>query len=261
MNRFVLASGLLFGILGMVASTVSHAQGTVIPPTDGINTLGSRENDLVYTPLPPCRILDTRAAAAGAIASASERNVRVGNFPSFSSQGGSATDCGTTGLRPSAVAVNFTVVSPVAQGFITVYSFGTTRPLAATLVYAPGSILSNSAIIKNPFPVVEFDFTIYTSAQTHVVADIVGYFAPPVATGLQCQETANTQVSIPAGATLAATAPACPTGYTQTATNCDSASSLMPLAYIRGGSCTARNGDSTPRTLSVSRTCCRIPGR
>ena len=36
------------------------------------------------------------------------------------------------------------------------------------------------------------DFTIYSSAQSHYVVDIVGYFAPPQATELDCLETAQT---------------------------------------------------------------------
>jgi hypothetical protein len=234
----------------------------VTPSATGPATLGALSNDLVYTPVAPCRILDTRSTAAGAIAQDSSRSFVAINASNFTSQGGSATNCGTLGLSASAVAVNFTVVSPAVQGYITVYPYGNAKPLAANLVFSAGSLLSNSAITQIPNPLSSFDFTVYASAQTHVVADIVGYFAPPVATGLQCTDTANTTVaSIVAGGTANAVAPACAAGYTQTATNCETSSWLMPIVFMHAGTCSARNNDTTAQDLRASRTCCRVPGR
>ncbi|TAG82003.1 MAG: hypothetical protein EAZ24_04005 [Burkholderiales bacterium] len=116
--------------------------------------------------------------------------------------------------------------------------------------------------VQIPNPLSSFDFTIYSVAQSHYTVDIVGYLAPPVATALQCLETANTDLSLVAnGGTGNAVAPACPVGYIQTATNCETTSWLMPIVYFQSGTCSARNGDSTAQTLRSSRTCCRIPGR
>lgn len=224
---------------------------------------GDLTQDLVYTPIQPCRIIDTRSTAAGAIATNSTRSFVAVSASSFTSQGGSSTNCGTLGLSATAVAVNFTVVSPTNGGYLTIYPFGTAQPLAATLNYlATDVVRGNFAIVKIPNPLSSFDFTIFAATQTHVVADIVGYFAPPLATALQCQDTANTVVAgIPAGGTANANAPACPTGYTQTATNCETSSWLMPIVFSHAGTCSARNGDSTPQDLRASRTCCRVPGR
>ncbi|MBK7660214.1 MAG: hypothetical protein IPJ28_14245 [Betaproteobacteria bacterium] len=224
---------------------------------------GDLNQDLVYTAVQPCRIVDTRSTAAGAIATNSSRSFVAINASNFASQGGSATNCGTLGLSATAVAVNFTIVSPLNGGYLTVYPFGTTKPLAATVNYlATDVVRGNFAIVQIPNPLSSFDFTIYAATQTHVVADIVGYFAPPLATALQCVETANTDLVIgPNGGTGNAVAPACAVGYTQTATNCETTSWLMPLVYFQSGTCSARNGDSTNQTLRASRTCCRVPGR
>lgn len=233
--------------------------------------LGALSNDLVYTPIQPCRILDTRSTAAGAIATNTTRSFVGINASSFTSQGGSATNCGTLGLSVTALAINFSVVSPVVApaggggpgtGFLTVYPFGTAQPTAATMLYRDNVSLSNAAIVQIPNPLSSFDFTVYASQQTHVAADIVGYFAPPVATALQCQDTANTIVAgIAAGGTANAVAPACATGYTQTATNCETSSWLMPIVFSHAGTCSARNNDTTAQDLRASRTCCRVPGR
>jgi hypothetical protein len=224
--------------------------------------LGALSNDLVYTPVTPCRILDTRSTAAGAIAANSTRSFVAINASSFTGQGGSATNCGTLGLNATAVAINLTAVTPVAAGYTTAYPFGTAQPVAASVNYTADAIVNNALIVQIPNPLSSFDFTLYTFAQSHYVADIVGFFAPPVATPLQCVETANTDLVIAAnGGTGNANAPACATGYTQTATNCETTSWLMPIVFFQSGTCSARNGDTTQQTLRASRTCCRIPGR
>ncbi|MCX7032365.1 MAG: hypothetical protein NT046_00095 [Arenimonas sp.] len=229
---------------------------------DGTQTLGALSNDLVFTPVAPCRILDTRSTAAGAIANNSTRSFVAINASNFTSQGGSATNCGTLGLNATAVAINLTAVTPSGAGYATAFPFGTAQPVAASVNYTAGAIVNNALIVQIPNPLSSFDFTVYTFAQSHYVADIVGYFAPPVATALQCQDTANTVVAgIVSGGTANAVAPACASGYTQTATNCETSSWLMPIVFSHAGTCSARNNDSTAQDLRASRTCCRVPGR
>lgn len=229
---------------------------------DSAKTIGALTNDLVYTPLQPCRILDTRSTAAGAIAGNTTRSFVAVSASSFTSQGGSSTNCGTLGLNATAVAINLTAVTPSGNGYATAYPYGTAQPVASSVNFSTGAIVNNALIVQIPNPLSSFDFTLYTFAQSHYVADIVGYFAPPVATAVQCVETANTDLAIAAnGGTGNAVAPACATGYTQTATNCETTSWLMPIVYFQSGTCSARNGDTTSQTLRASRTCCRVPGR
>ena len=223
---------------------------------------GDLNQDLVFTPIAPCRILDTRSTAAGAIAGNSTRSFVAVNASNFTSQGGSATNCGTLGLAATAVAINLTAVTPSGAGYATAFPFGTAQPVAASVNYASGAIVNNALIVQIPNPLSSFDFTLYTFAQSHYVADIVGYFAPPLATALQCVDTANTSVTgIVAGGTANAVAPACATGYTQTATNCESSSWLVPFVFFHAGTCSARNNDTSPQDIRASRTCCRVPGR
>jgi hypothetical protein len=223
---------------------------------------GDLNQDLVYTPVTPCRILDTRSTAAGAIAGNATRSFVAINASNFTSQGGSSTNCGTLGLSATAVAINLTAVTPSGAGYATAYPFGTAQPVAASVNYTAGAVVNNALIVQIPNPLSSFDFTVYTFAQSHYVADIVGYFAPPNVTPLQCVETANTNLDIVGnGGTGNAVAPACATGYTETATNCETTSWLMPIVYFQSGTCSARNGDTATRTLRASRTCCRVPGR
>lgn len=223
---------------------------------------GDLNQDLAYTPVTPCRIVDTRSTVAGAIANNGTRSFVAINASSFTSQGGSATNCGTLGLNATAVAINLTAVTPSSAGYATAYPYGTSQPLTASLNYSSGAVVNNALIVQIPNPLSSFDFTLYTFAQSHYVVDIVGYFAPPLATALQCQDTANTTVAgIAVNGTANALAPACATGYTQTATNCETSSWDVPIVFIHAGTCSARNTDTTPQDLRASRTCCRVPGR
>jgi hypothetical protein len=223
---------------------------------------GDLNQDLVYTPVQPCRILDTRSTAAGAIPAGTTRSFVAINASNFTSQGGSATNCGTLNLSATAVALNFTAVPIGAGGHATVFPFGTAQPNTASVNYPATQPINNAIIARIPNPLSSFDFTVYTTSTTHYVADIVGYFAPPLATALQCVETDNDNLDIAGnGGTGNAVAPACAAGYTQTSTNCETTSWMMPIVFFQNGTCSARNGDTATRTLRASRTCCRVPGR
>ena len=224
--------------------------------------LGDVASDLVFIPIAPCRILDTREAG-GVIAANTTRDVDVTAVSSYAFQGGSNTNCSGAGAAGSfaAAAIAFTTVNPVGSGYITAYPLGGTRPLAATLNYASGSITSNTAIVQLDQGAAANELSVYSLVQTHLVADIVGYFINPQATALDCVTTANTDTAVAAGATANSTAPACAAGYTQTSTNCQSSTWQMPFVFFAGGTCSAQNNSGSAATLRSSRTCCRVPGR
>lgn len=77
----------------------------------------------------------------------------------------------------------------------------------------------------------------------------MGYFAPPVATALQCVDTLETSSPAAAGAAVNSVAPVCAAGYTPTATNCETSSFQMPIVFFSGGTCSAQNNSAGPQTL------------
>jgi len=247
---------------------VSMRQGGRLSAAD-LKALGSLSSDLTYTPVVPCRIVDTRVAG-GVIAANSSRSFKAVNTADFTAQGGSATNCGTLGVSASAVAVNVTVVQPVGGGFATVYPFGATQPNAASVNYANGAIVNNTVVSPIPNPLQSSDFTLYTFAQAHYVVDIVGYFAPPVATALECTETFASQ-TVAANATFDIPIPACSAGYTITGAGCRTPGFnqadwainglYRPSAGVVEAYCSGQN--KTPGNITVEGTarCCRIPGR
>lgn len=252
MNDLLLADG------NAPASVKANAAKTQI----SARSLGDISTDLVFVPISPCRLFDTRVVG-GAIAANTVRSFDVTAVSDYSFQGGSASNCNGAGAAGSfaAAAINFTVVTPSGAGYITAFPFGGTQPLAATVNYTAGSIVGNLATVALDQGASANEVSVYSFAQTHVVADIVGYFINPQATALQCVETANTDLVIAAGGTGNSVAPACAAGYTQTSTNCESSTWQMPFVYFQSGTCSAQNNSAGNATLRASRTCCRVPGR
>lgn len=232
-------------------------------------TLGALANDLVYTPVQPCRIIDTRNVG-GAIAAGFTRSFKAIDSSNFTAQGGSATNCGTLGFRATAVAVNLTAVTPVGPGFATAFPFGTTRPTASSLNYTAGAIVGNELILPIPNPLAVSDFTLFSLAQSDYVADIVGYFAPPVATELQCVASGYNTPSVPAGATTFYLAPSCSAGYKASTPYCwgqDQAGVYSTGSGLNGNIptdtafCGFSNTTASAKVVYVGSQCCRVPGR
>jgi hypothetical protein len=263
----------------MMAAPIPQARisrGGVAVKAAGGSTkmLGSPLADLVYTPLPNgrCRIADSRALLSGAgspLAAAGQRNLVVWGTSSYSGQGGNgtyaagdgSTNCGIPS-NPVSVAVSVTVLPQTSNaGVFKVFQQGLVFQTGNTVFYSNGGGASGDLIVRSCIGC-GTEISVYSSESVHYVVDVIGYYMPPVATALQCVETANTDLAISAsGGTGNAVAPACATGYTQTATNCETTSWLMPIVYFQSGTCSARNGDTTSQTLRASRTCCRVPGR
>lgn len=223
--------------------------------------LDSVGRDLTYTPVTPCRIVDTRLAG-GLIPSFSALAFKA--MPaggSYTAQGGSASDCGLTGQAPAAVVLNVTVVAPNIGGFATIYPFNTARPVAASLNYTPGAIVNNSIVVAIPDPPAASDFSIYTIAAAHYVVDIVGYFDNAIATPLACVDTSSS-VDVLHQTVAVGTPTACPAGYTSMALFCSFPSNELRLVSRGPDSCTMRNESiATDYNVALSRRCCRVPGR
>jgi len=233
--------------------------------------LGAAAADLVYTPVQPCRIADTRNTADGPIAAGSSRDFVAVNQPNYTAQGGSATDCGLLGVTAAAVAVNLTAVAPDRPGYATAYPFGTARPLAASVNYGAGQFVNNGIIVQVPSPLTTSDFSLYSYGEAHYVVDVVGYFAAPQATALDCTGTFASQ-NVAANDIFDIELPGCAAGYRLTGAGCRTAgfdeaswginglfrtSASAPL----GAYCSGKNNTNGTITVQGTAQCCRVPGR
>lgn len=228
------------------------------------NDFGDTTTDLVFTPVAPCRIIDTRSAVAGILTAGVVRTFGVNG--NMSAQGGSTTGCGIP-VDPLAVVVNLAAIngsgSPTGAGNVRAWRHNDPVPTAVVLNYnASNTTLSNMVVIPVCFSCgTLLDISLRSDvSNVHVVGDIVGYYAPPAPTALQCVTTAETIINVAAGAQANAPAPACATDYTETATYCESSTWQMPFVYFSGGTCSAQNNGTTTASLRASRRCCRIPG-
>lgn len=228
--------------------------------------LGEADTDLVFVPVTPCRLLDTRVAG-GPIAANTSRSFDVSGGASFTGQGGDAAGCGLGSVNFAAAAINVAVVTPSAAGYVTAYPFGTTLPLAATVNYTAGDVRGNFTVVKLDQGAATEELSVYSFAQTHLVADIVGYFAAPQATALDCVERVSNAVTITAGGTGTVSTSTCPAGYTITGGGCASStfngrvittrtmqSSLVHFCAF------ANQGTGGVDGVAYAR-CCRVPGR
>jgi hypothetical protein len=95
--------------------------------------------------------------------------------------------------------VNFTVVSPTAAGYITAYPGNSaTVPVAATLNFNAGDVKGNNTVLKLNQTGTGADFGIYSTSATHIVADVVGYFAkvkPAVSLGASFQAVGSNDLT------------------------------------------------------------------
>jgi hypothetical protein len=113
----------------------------------------------------PVRLLDTRSG----------NGAPVGAVP-----GGSSIDLQITGREGlpatgmAAVVINVTATEATADGFVTVYPTGVTRPTASNLNVRPGQTVPNLAVVKVG---ASGRISLFNSAGSiHLVADVVGWF-------------------------------------------------------------------------------------
>lgn len=122
------------------------------------------------TSVTPARLMDTRTGTGG----------KTGAFTAGTSF--NLTVRGVAGVPTSAdtVVLNVTAVSPTANGFLTVWPAGTTRPTSTSVSFSTGNTVANLVLAKVNS---KGQVSIFNSAgSTHVVVDVQGYFATSTTT-------------------------------------------------------------------------------
>lgn len=90
----------------------------------------------------------------------------------------------------NAAALNVTVINPAAQGYLTVYPCGASRPLSSNLNFAKGQTVANGVIA----PVSSMgQVCIYSSTDTDIVVDLEGWFGNGGFTGATPQRLVDTR--------------------------------------------------------------------
>lgn len=145
--------------------------------------LGDAESDLLFVPIAPCRIIDTRLGG-GRMNANEVRHFEVAGTANFEAQGGNTGGCGiplgaTTPLA-AAVVINVIAVGPLGAGHLRAWEFGQTAPNASIINYAnvPGLNIANGVVVPiSGVASTDKDLTIDANiSPTFVVADVTGYF-------------------------------------------------------------------------------------
>ena len=106
----------------MTVLATGRAEPTIHEPVP--NSLGDNFRDLVYTPVAPCRIVDTRAGG-GALAGGAVRLFEVDS--SDLTAGGSSTGCGIPLGVAQAVEMTIIAVLPAGSGYLTAWGHSPQR--------------------------------------------------------------------------------------------------------------------------------------
>ena len=115
-----------------------------------------------YVEVPSTRVFDTRSPANGAAKLAAGGTAHVQIVGAV--------------VPPNArsVVLNVTATEPVAAGFLTVYPGNAAQPPTSNVNYRAGQSIPNAVIVGlGPTGTVD----IFSSSTSHVIVDVVGYFA------------------------------------------------------------------------------------
>jgi hypothetical protein len=130
--------------------------------------------DLLFYPLPPCRVSDTRttqgktgAWGPPSLAAYATRDIPLRNT------------CGVP-VTAQAYMLNVTAVPKGQLDFISIWPAGQGYPGVSTLNSVDGSVLANAAIVPAG---VNGNITVVSGNPTDLVLDISGYFGPSTGTG------------------------------------------------------------------------------
>lgn len=183
------------------------------------NLKGLGDLDLAYTPVTPCRIVDTRGVSRRLVAGVAQ--TFDGQAGSFVAQGGESSSCNVP-AGVGALALTVVVFQPDNLGYVRLWSANGAEPGATTINFDPGVINVATGAIVQVDGANAARFSAKSPTGTDVIIDVVGYFnsidtvagptGPTGATGA-AGATGATGPAGPSGAT-GATGPAGPSGPT-----------------------------------------------
>jgi len=162
------------GTNGAVSVYANAATDLVLDIDGYFVPAASAPNALMFYPLTPCRIADTRSSGTGSLGAPSLIAKQSRTFPVQSSS------CNIP-ITAQAYSLNFTAVPAGPLGFLTAWPTGQTQPLASVLNDPTGTDVANAAIIPAG---TNGAVDVYANAATDLIIDINGYFAAPATGGL-----------------------------------------------------------------------------
>ena len=212
----LLAASLAGSLSGLrdVLSNAAPAKASEKGPT---KALGDASNDVVYTPVVPCRLVETRNAFPAVYQNGGP--FAAGEIRTYVIQSGNGvcTSQLPGGLHPSAVQLQvFGIPNNGVSGDIEIQPEGATFGGTATLVFL-NNVLISSAGTTSTVNLANNEIAVQVrTGAADVAIDLVGYFGAPQG-GYVTSVTGGTGISVTGTASdpiVSATVPAGPTGPT-----------------------------------------------
>ena len=205
------------------------------------NLVGDTNNSLVFTPIAPCRVVDTRGAGArtGLIPANGLRSFDLTTSAFTSGQGGAAACPGLPSFSHLGWSVNITVTNGyVANGGLKAWGFSAAEPNASVINFTPASSggIANGLTLTGCFGCGD-DVTIRSFGDgTHVIIDVMGYYEEAVGTQLAVTRLAGTATPLVLG-TVTISGADCPGGTTLVGGEMDDTQTTTSLAdFFAAGS-------------------------
>jgi len=211
---FATMSGILRGTAS-AAAAINAAAGTGVSRYLG-EALGSSVNSLVYTPIAPCRIVDTRGSGArtGLMAANTTRTFDLTTVGFGKGQGGETSGCpGLPSFSHFGWAVNITATGYSGNGWLVVYPFGGAVPASSQVNYAAGIwSVANGLNLTGCDGCVDDITILAANAGTHVIIDVVGFYEQALASSSAVTRVLGPVTSSAAGSITFHSGGACPAG-------------------------------------------------
>jgi len=237
--------------------------------------LGDTAN-LIYVPLTPCRIMDSRNATSGSGVQGPLNGGTLYQVPgflvtgeTFQQYGGNNTDCGLSGPpgggHVKALAVVITILAPNFDAFLGVSDINDLSTVLSNVAlnYTRGQGLSTMYVVPQDVINIIY-FAMPAQLVAHLIFDVIGFYAPSDATALECATTTPTTLTF-AGTNGSLNSGACPAGFTKLSVACRTTAfntaSYRTVGVSSGGSDCEATDTGGGTTLNATATCCRVPGK
>ena len=182
----LLAASLAPNLDGLIAAMKAADTGVGATPV-APKALGDPTADLVYTPRTPCRLFDTRVSQAGMGPLVPGMTRTYSATTPVAQQGGPG---GCAAPAGTAVAmIQLVALSPTGAGLLQGGASGTGPFANALMLYQPGD--AHGASIPMPVAIGNGAFDLVAQFNgAEVAGDLLGYFAEPEATAVECNTPA-----------------------------------------------------------------------
>ena len=232
------------------------------------SVLGDTTASLLFTPIAPCRIADTRGSGArtGLLLSGTSRTFDLTTDAYTKGQGGATSGCtGLPSFSHAGWAINITVTGHSGNGWLQVYPYLGSVPATSLInFFTSGYAIANNGHVTGCYGCSN-DITILAGGgSAHVIIDVMGYYERGPSTGSAVTRLAGTPVNIAAGSRAFAYGGNCPAGTVMIGGENDFSGSDLAVGETRQDTATRWvmwqiNNDAVARTTTVYSRCMDQP--